>query len=105
MNKYLDYNIFYDKLKSQYKKYKKLIILYDFDDTVYSIDGVVDNEIVSLLKRWQPYSCLICYTARTGKEVKFAKNILDMEKIPYDYINRDVNYHTPKGVWLERATN
>lgn len=96
MNKYLDYNIFYDKLKSQYKKYKKLIILYDFDDTVYSIDGVVDKEIVSLLKRWQPYSCLICYTARTGKEVKFAKNILDMEKIPYDYINRDMNDKIPK---------
>ena len=96
MNKYFDYNVFYNKLKSQYKKHKRLIILYDFDDTVYSLNGIIDEEIVSLLRRWKPYACLICYTVRTGKEVKFAKNILDREKIPYNYINRDMNGKVPK---------
>lgn len=95
MDFYLNNDNFYNRLEEYYKKHGKLIILYDFDDTVYS-EKYSCEKVKTLIRSWKDYAYLICYTTRTGKELDFVKEYLDKNNIPYNYINRDYMGNIPK---------
>lgn len=95
MDFYVNNENFYNRLEAYYRKHGKLIILYDFDDTVYPNKGSC-NEVVALLRRWKNHAYLICYTARTGEMLDFVEGYLKEHDIPYDYINRDFRGNIPE---------
>lgn len=61
---YLSEDHCYQRLKSEFKKYGKLIFCVDFDDTLYDFHnlGRTYNSIIDLLKRWEKYSEVIIFT-------------------------------------------
>lgn len=64
----------------------KLIIAYDFDNTVYDIHGkgYTFTYVAALLERASKHT-LICYTASDDEE--FVRGYLMRNKIPFDMIN------------------
>lgn len=76
------------RLLDDYKKHGKLVIAYDFDNTVYDCHGkgfsfTKVREIIRNAKKQG--HILICYTA--NGDLDFVKSYLNQEDIPFDYIN------------------
>lgn len=95
MNYYLDNDNFYNRLECYYKEYGKIILLFDFDDTIFPHVGDCDD-VITLLKRWKNHAYLICYTARDNDQLGFVSNYLKEHDIPFDYINRDYKGKIPE---------
>lgn len=91
---YFDYKMLVEKLKEDYKTYGKIIVAYDFDNTVcpsepnYRCDNVVALlKLISELKDFE----MVCFTARcTTRMVNEARDHLNKLGIRYDTINDDV---------------
>lgn len=66
---YLQPDAAYNRLENEFKKYGKLIIAVDYDDTLYDFHkkGRTYNDVINLLKRWEPYSEVIIFTGN-GKD-------------------------------------
>ena len=81
-----------NRLKSEFERYGKLIIAYDFDYTVHSYkDEDYTYEFVSnLLREWRPYSHLIVFSASPESRFGYIKKYLDNKNIPYDTINSEI---------------
>ena len=82
-----------EKLKEDYNTHGKIIVAYDFDDTVepskinYSCDSVV--KLLQLCSEFSDIE-MICYTARTKTEdIKNVKESLKSLGIKFDAINDD----------------
>jgi len=91
MDSFFDKNKQLDVLIEQYEKHGKIIIAFDFDDTVKPFRGESCNKVVQLIRELRPFSHLICFTARTPENQVAVKEYLESNKIPYDYINREWN--------------
>ena len=86
---------FFDKdkqlkvLLEQYKKFGKIIVAFDFDDTVSPFRGDSCEQVKKLIRDLRPYARLICFTARTPDNQMEAEEYLKANNIPYDFINRE----------------
>ena len=81
-----------DRLRSEFRRYGKLIIAYDFDYTVHNFhDEGYSYEFVSdLLRRWRPYANFIVFTASPESRFQYIKDYLNDREIPFDAINEEV---------------
>ena len=80
------------RLVEQYKKMDRLIIAYDFDDTVSPYYSSSCNRAASAIRMAREYlnAYLIVYTCNQDEEK--LKKYLDKEKIPYDAINENAPF-------------
>lgn len=107
MAKYLDFETALQRLIREYKEHGKLIVAYDFDDTVCTytlgnpeptLERVANEEICQLLRDLRPYAEFIVWTCRsmTHQEkgepdvaLALAVRWLDNHNVPRDYVNTD----------------
>lgn len=79
-------------LKEQYNKHGHIIVFFDFDDTISKYRGVDCSMTQQLIRDLDPYSYLVCFTARDTneeEEYEYVENFLLTNEIPFDYINRE----------------
>ena len=91
MDYYMKWDNFYNRLKSEYKKYGKLIIAYDFDDTVFNYHNnpkMCNDDVVELLRAWKDHAYLICFTSRL--DLTDVVDYLKQNNIPYNSINENM---------------
>ena len=91
MDSFFDENKQFEVLKEQYEEHGKLIVAYDFDDTVRPFRGSNCEQVIQLLKDLRPYAHLICFSARKPNETDMIKEYLESNDIPFDFINREWN--------------
>jgi hypothetical protein len=83
------------RLLEEWKKYKKIIIAYDFDDTVYDFykKGRKYESIIDLLKRCEKVGAyFIVFTCREEKHFPEVAKYLIENSIPYDKINDNISF-------------
>jgi len=79
-----------EKLKALLRKYKKLFIAYDFDDTVRAWreeDRCL--AVPHLLRVWKDHGIFILYTSSPETRHREIKTYLRDHKIPLTYINEN----------------
>lgn len=88
---YLREDTSYMRLEEEYKKYGKLIICVDFDDTLYDFHklGRRYNLMIKLLQRWRKYSEIYLFTGKGEDEYSAIQEYMETNNIPYDGINCD----------------
>lgn len=79
----------------------KKIIAIDFDDTItypspFPIMGKIRPDAVRVIKSLKDKYILLLWTARTGKYLEEALNLLVKYNIEFDYINQLPNQKGPK---------
>lgn len=81
-----------DRLRSEFRRYGKLIIAYDFDYTVHNFhdEGYSYEFVSNLLRRWRPYANFIVFTASPESRFQYIKDYLNDREIPFDAINEEV---------------
>lgn len=88
----------FQDLVSTYNKHGRIIVAYDFDNTVYTKKPELKefcNAVCRLLKDCSKYPndiTMVCFTCRTGEElVNTVIPFLEENNITHDIINRQVN--------------
>ena len=91
MDYYLSEENCYNRLKEEFKKYGKLIFCVDFDDTIYDFHklGRTYDDVISLLKRWEPYSEVIIFTGNNEWQYPIIEERCKEVGIRYVGINSD----------------
>ncbi|MBZ9693268.1 hypothetical protein [Clostridium sp. M14] len=86
---YLNYENCLNRLKEEYNRYGKIIIAYDFDDTIFDFHKVGNRyeNVIKLLKDCRHIGRFICFTASNKDRYKFIKNYINRNNIPCDNIN------------------
>lgn len=79
----------------------KKIIAIDFDDTItypspYPIMGKIREDAVRVIKSLKNKYILLLWTARTGRYLEEALNLLVKYNIEFDYINKLPDQKGPK---------
>lgn len=90
MDHYLLLDSAYDRLYREYKTHGRLVVAFDFDETVYDTHkrGHTYELVHQLLRDLKELGCeLICWTAKANLD--FVREELDRLKIPCDGINND----------------
>jgi len=93
MDHYINNDNAINRLAEEWSKYGKIIIAYDFDDTVYDFHkkGFFYNDVISLLQRCEKVGAhFIVFTA--NDEIEIIKQYLNINKIPYDKINENMEF-------------
>lgn len=82
----------YDRLMREYRTYGKLIIAYDFDDTVFDFHnrGESYSDVIALLRRLRPFANFIVFTCCGHEKEEEILSYLSTNDIPYDTINEDI---------------
>lgn len=84
-----------DRLVEEWTAHGKLIIAYDFDNTVFDYHGVghTYDDVINLLRRCNEFGAhFIVFTAKSDAEIPFMKQYLEENNIPYDSINENLNF-------------
>ena len=92
-DKYLQTGALFNKLKQDYKMFGRIIVAYDFDDTVFSVNPKLTSQVRELLKVISKYPDIfkmVVYTARTPELYGEVRRYLDKEEIRYDKINEPI---------------
>lgn len=91
MDYYLSEKHCYDRLESEFKKYGKLILCVDFDDTVFDFHklGREYNDVISLLRRWQPYSEIIVFTGNGDDKYQMITKYMNEHGVEIRGVNCD----------------
>lgn len=91
MDYYLQPGNSYNRLEEEYKRYGKLILCVDYDDTIfdYHKKGRTYEQIISLLHRWEKYSDVIIFTGNGEEKYPEIAQYLAEHKIRYQGINCD----------------
>ena len=92
MDSFFDNKRQLDVLKEQYKKYGKLVVAYDFDDTVHPMRGTDCSMVQQLIRELEQYCTLIVFTARDTtdeEQYKYIEDYLIENNIPFNYINKN----------------
>ena len=89
MDFYRDFDNLYNRLRDEYKKYGRLIIAVDFDNTLFDYHGTGYSfeEVKNLIKLWRNDAFIYVFTARTEKEYDEIHNFMGKQDIPYQNIN------------------
>lgn len=96
MDFYLNDENVYKRLEEEYRKYKSLIIAYDYDDTVFDFHslGRKYDDVINLIRRWRNHSELIVFTGCSEEKYTGIKNYLYSNDVPFDSINGDSKIKT-----------
>ena len=100
MDFYLNDDNAVNRLVEEWKKYRKIIIGYDFDDTVYDFHrkGRVYNDVMNLLRKCKKLGAyFIVFTCCGEDEYDKIRNYLNENNLPYDKINEDLEFVQFKG--------
>ena len=91
MDYYLIEENCYQRLEDEFKKYGKLIFCVDFDDTIYDFHklGRSYDDVITLLKRWEPYSEVVILTGNGEAQHPTIKEHMENIGIKYKGINCD----------------
>lgn len=91
MDYYLSEENCYQRLKSEFQKYGKLIFCVDFDDTIYDFHklGRSYDDIINLLHRWEKYSKVVILTGNGDDKYDVIEKYLSEKQITYRGINCD----------------
>ena len=91
MDYYLSEDHCYERLRDEFKKYGKLIFCVDFDDTLYDFHklGRTYDDVIDLLKRWEPYSEVVILTGNSEDKYAGIEAYLQNKNIKYRGINCD----------------
>ena len=95
MDYYLDEKNIVNRLVKEWKKHGKLIIAFDFDNTVfdYHKEGHVYDNVISLLKECRDFGAyLIVFTAKPEEEFPEMIQYLIDNNIPYDAVNENLPF-------------
>lgn len=93
MDEYLMPNSSFLRLYEEYKKYKSLVIAYDFDNTVYDFHnkGYSYMNMITLLQDLHSIGCIcICFTA--NEDEHFIKEYCRAKRIPLDKLNENPDF-------------
>lgn len=90
---YMIFENFYNRLESEYKKYGKLIIAVDYDDTIYDYHNSGRNYdcVIDLLRRWKDHAEIIIFTSSAETRFDEMRKYLDEHSIPYNAINEELS--------------
>jgi hypothetical protein len=89
-HKFLNDGELLNELRRAFEKNGRLIIAYDFDNTVHpsgKINREGAEEVQNLLKRWRPYATFICYTANI--DILKVYRYIVKNDIPCDAVNEN----------------
>ena len=91
MDFYLSEDNCYRRLEDEFKKYGRLIFCVDFDDTIYDFHklGRSYNDVITLLKRWEPYSEVIIFTGTAEDKHPMIEEYMKKIGVKYRGINCD----------------
>ena len=91
MDHYLSEENCYQRLEDEFKKYGRLIFCVDFDDTIYDFHqlGRTYNDVITLLKRWEPYSEVVILTGNGENNYPMIENYMRDINLKYKGINCD----------------
>lgn len=91
MDYYLSEEHCYQRLENEFKKHGKLIFCVDFDDTLYDFHklGRTYSDVITLLKRWEPYSEVVIFTGNCEGRVSLIEEYLKDIGLKYVGINTD----------------
>ena len=81
-----------ERLISQYKKQDKLVIAYDFDDTVRPMYCANCERVQSLLRKIKDILNAYFIVFTSNKDLNDVKKYLDEWEIPYDAINENAPF-------------
>lgn len=91
-----------DRLLSVYKQHGKILIAFDFDDSVYNThnrpDGSYDM-VHELLKELKPYAKFMCFTASWKERFPFIREFCEKNDLPLDV---EVNENLVELGWESR---
>lgn len=89
---FMNIDVTKERLRTELKKYGRLIIAYDFDYTLHSYrDESYTYEFISqLIRDWRPYAKFIVFTASTITRYPYIRTYLESRGIPYDTINEEI---------------
>jgi len=93
MDYYLDNENVINRLVTEWKRYGKIIIAFDFDDTVYDFWDIGRNydNVISLLKRCDKVGAhFIVFTANDN--ISMIENYLNKNEITFDKINENMEF-------------
>lgn len=95
MDFYLNAENCYNRLEKEFKKHRKLIFCVDFDDTLYDFHkfGRTYDDVMELLRRWEPYSEVIIYTGNGEEMYPEIHEYLEKHHITYKDINGQSSVH------------
>jgi len=94
MDYYLNDENVINRLTEEWNKYGKLIIAYDYDNTVYDYHklGYTFENVISLLKRAKLIGAnFIVFTCCNENKYNDIKKYLNINNIPFDKINENIN--------------
>lgn len=99
IDEYLDREKSYERLKREFAEHGKLIIAYDFDNTVFDYHNENNSyEMVKkLIRKYKKYAYFIVFTSSNPDRYDEIRKILDQENLPYDSINEDAPFIPFKG--------
>lgn len=89
-----------DRLVREWKRYGRLVIAYDFDNTVYDYHnaGHSYSMVIELLRKCKEIGAyFICFTAREDEELEFVRHYLNDNNIPVNAINENPDFLPFKG--------
>ena len=91
MDFYLSEENCYQRLKTEFEKYGKLIFCVDFDDTIYDFHrlGRSYDDVINLLRRWENYSEVVILTVNGENKYGEIEEYLKEKNIKYKGINCD----------------
>jgi hypothetical protein len=91
MDFYLSEENCYQRLEDEFKKYGKLIFCVDFDDTIYDFHkiGRTYDDVITLLKRWEPYSEVVILTGNGEAQYPTIEEYMKNIGVKYKGINCD----------------
>ena len=97
MDYYLQAGASYNRLEEEFKKYGKLIICVDFDDTIVDFHkkGRTYDGVIRLLDQWEPYSEVFIFTGTEKDKWETIENYLAEKNIKYKGINCEASVGFP----------
>ena len=91
---YLNNNNVINRLVEEWEKYGKIIIAYDFDNTIYDYHnkGYKYPKIINLLQECKNIGAyFIVFTSSPKERYNFIEKYLIKHNIPYDTINENID--------------
>lgn len=97
LDPYMDVERFYSRIRDEYRKYGKLIIAFDFDDTVFDThhNDWQYEAVIQLLNRWTGRAYFICWSASPKERFPMMQEYFDRNGIPCDAINQNAPWLSP----------
>lgn len=92
MDHYLIYKNQIKRIISEYEKYGKIIIAYDFDDTIYDMHGDKSEykDVINILKKLEDHAYFICFTCRTFECHDLINKYIKEKELPLHTINQNI---------------